>query len=313
MKKIMFRSLLICLTVFLIFGLDYPIAAQTTGDNERYNLAVYATGTQNDQPLSTSLQTVVQNKTITKLTGEGNYRLIERSGEFLKEIQNEQKMQQSGDVADGQIAEIGAGYGAQKICVVSVTIIDKYLYIATRIVDVATKTSYESGEAEVTNYKDIPVLTKTLDVALNTMLATTYGRNYMTPTQEITNSSHDLSSSNLSETTANTKAAHDSYVKRLKKEKGGFLDMNSMAYLEYQKYKKRTNSGAICLTLGLTGMGAGIPIMILGLVPGDSFLWIISGSATARLKACESTAVSHLPPIPAVLTDCDDPSGSKSL
>ena len=80
-------------------------------------------------------------------------------------------MQLSGDVADGQIAEIGAGFGAQKICVVSITIIGKYLYIATRTVDVATKTSYESGDAEITNYKSIPILTKTLDAALDKMLA----------------------------------------------------------------------------------------------------------------------------------------------
>lgn len=158
------------LTIFLLMSWANSITAQN-GNEERYNLAVYATGTQNDQPLSASLQTVVQNKTITKLTGEGNYRLIERSNEFLRQIQNEQTMQQSGDVADGQIAEIGAGYGAQKICVVSVTIIDKYLYIATRIVDVATKTSFESGDAEVSNYKDIPVLTKTLEISLDKMLA----------------------------------------------------------------------------------------------------------------------------------------------
>ena len=157
----------------LILGLIGVSFAQNTGNNDRYNLAVYATGLQNDQPLSSSLLTVVQNKTITKLTGEGNYRLIERSNEFLRQIQNEQTMQQSGEVADGQIAEIGAGLGAQKICVVSITIIDKYLYIATRIVDVATKTSYESGDAEVKNYKsnDIPLLTQTLERALNNMMA----------------------------------------------------------------------------------------------------------------------------------------------
>ena len=146
------RNVFFLLLVTLLMFWTNPIFAQNTGNNDRYNLAVYATGTQDNQPLTAALQTIVQNRTITKLTGEGNYRLIERSGEFLKEIQNEQKMQQSGDVADGQIAEIGAGYGAQKICVVSVTIIGKYLYIATRIVDVATKTSYESGDADASEY-----------------------------------------------------------------------------------------------------------------------------------------------------------------
>lgn len=284
----------------LILGLIGVSFAQNTGNNGRYNLAVYATGLQNDQPLSSSLLTVVQNKTITKLTGEGNYRLIERSNEFLRQIQNEQTMQQSGEVADGQIAEIGAGLGAQKICVVSITIIDKYLYIATRIVDVATKTSYESGDAEVKNYKsnDIPLLTQTLDRALNNMMAASSRLNAApatptkpaetpksskvsdntsnqreetpkptetapsAPAQPVTTqaSDHISTSQNANLTVAevraaterekaekkasiisNTDAGFKAYKEQIKKEKGGFLRVNSLEYLEYEKYRKKND------------------------------------------------------------------------
>lgn len=229
----------------LMLGLICVSFAQNTGNNERYNLAVYAVGLQNDQPLSTSIQTVVQNKTITKLTGEGNYRLIERSNEFLQQIQKEQSTQQSGDVADGQIAEIGAGYGAQKICVVSVTIIDKYLYIATRIVDVATKTSYESGDAEVTDYTSIPVLTKALESALNRMIAKDVQ-------QETNLQSNNMPMSTSSNTVGQMRADYNAYIMRLKSERGEFLEMNSMAYHEYKKYRRDLLLGAIFVPLGAT-------------------------------------------------------------
>lgn len=170
MKRILLLNPIFITITFLLVCLHIRAQVQNT-ENERYNLAVYATGTQNAQPLSTPLLTIVQNKTITKLTSEGNYRLIERSEEFLQQIKKEQTTQHSGDVADGQIAEIGAGYGAQKVCVVSVTILDQYLYIATRIVDVVTKTSYESGDAENESYTSFSILTKTLETSLEKMLS----------------------------------------------------------------------------------------------------------------------------------------------
>lgn len=240
--------LLIFLTTFMLTGWMSNLSAQNTGSNERYNLAVYATGMQNDQPLSTSIQTVVQNKTITKLTGEGNYRLIERSNEFLRQIQNEQTIQQSGDVADGQIAEIGAGYGAQKICVVSVTIINQYLYIATRIVDVATKTSYESGDAEITNYRSVPDLTKALEQALNKMIDKSNTNNRVNTQINIPMTSKASTPSEQN---------YVQYKKRVKKEDAGFLSYNSLAYKEYKKWKGNMIWGSILFPTGLALAGVG--------------------------------------------------------
>lgn len=289
MEKVMFRSLWIYMAVSLMVGLNYQLAAQTPGNSERYNLAIYATGTQNDQPLSNSLLNIVQSKTMTKLTTEGKYRLIERSDDFLKQIKNEQNMQQSGDVADGQIAEIGAGYGAQKICVVSVTIIDKYLYIATRIVDVATKTSFESGDAEITNYKSIPVLTKTLEISLDKMLAVAAKTNTAPitpaqPTQPVESTKPAKVSTTLPASPINSQKTDDyssqqsdkltvaeakaqaekekakakadfnmgfkAYKKQVIKEKGGFLGVNSLAYKEYRKYRTYLVTGSVLFSVG---------------------------------------------------------------
>ena len=260
-KNKQYFCLLIFLTTFMLTGWMSNLSAQNAGSNDRYNLAVYATGLQNDQPISASLLTVVQNKTITKLTGEGNYRLIERSNEFLRQIQNEQTLQQSGEVADEQIADVGAGYGAQKVCVVSITIVDKYLYIATRIVDVATKTSYESGDAEVTDYNSIPVLTKALESALNRMIAK--GGQQATKIQ-----SDNISMSTSSNIVGQTRADYNAYIKRLKSEKGGFLKMNSMAYKEYMIYRGELISGLV-----LSGIGAGL------MIPGWIFMGMYGGTS----------------------------------
>ena len=59
MKRIISKKTLLFLMLSFLASLTNTILAHTTGDNERYNLAVYATGLQNDQPISTSLLTVV--------------------------------------------------------------------------------------------------------------------------------------------------------------------------------------------------------------------------------------------------------------
>ena len=225
------------------------LSAQNPYGEKRLNLAVYATGLQDDnKPLSSALQTIIQNKAITKLTGNGKYQLIERSNEFLKQIQSEQNMQHSGDVADEQIAEIGAGYGAEKICVVSVTIINQYLYIATRIVDVATKTSYESGDAECEKYASkIPELTKTLEQSLDKMLG------------------NAVAESNVSSKAQDPEIMnYKDYKKTLKKQRGAFLNTNSSAYKEYRKYHNLNVAGTF-----FTAIGGVLLIPLVSIALGD--------------------------------------------
>ena len=257
--------LLVAIVIFSIGGKNV-VFAQSADDGKRYNLAVYTTGTQNDQTLSISLQNVIQNKTITKLTKDGNFRLIERSGEFLKQIQSEQTMQQSGDVADGQIAEIGAGYGAEKICVVSVSIINQYLYIATRIVDVATKTSFESGDAETTDYNSMQVVTKTLEKSLNKMLAAKVRKPLKTSQNTIIETPQVEESVQSSQPSFSyDKTGVQSYKLRLKKEAASFLDMNSLAYSEYTKFNTHKNVGWFFLSFGIPACCVGVPLMGVGL------------------------------------------------
>lgn len=145
---------------------------QAQNGNECYNLAVYVMGLQEGKPIETSIKVIAQNTAITRLTGKGNYRLIERSTEFLKAIDKEMATQLSGNVADNQIAVLGEDFGAQKVCVVSIVIENGYMYVASRIVDVSTKTSFESGQADEPNYRGVSQVRPTVEKAISQLLGT---------------------------------------------------------------------------------------------------------------------------------------------
>lgn len=157
----------LCLILLLSVSL-----LQAQNGNERYNLAVYAMGLQEGKPIETSIKVIAQNTAITHLTGKGNYRLIERSTEFLKAIDKEMATQLSGNVADNRIAVLGEDFGAQKVCVVSIVIENGYMYVASRIVDVSTKTSFESGQADETNYRGVSQVRPTVEKAISQLLGT---------------------------------------------------------------------------------------------------------------------------------------------
>ena len=257
------RSLWI-IVMLLFLGVN-SILAQTN-NNGRTKVALYIAEKQTDKPLSSSVLTVVKNKTITKLINDGNYQLIERSAEFQEQVRKELSLQQFNDMTDGQISKIGKGYDAQKICVVDITIIDEYLYINTRIVDVAAEISYESGDAEATNYNSTPVLTSTLEEALNKMLAKKWNEEAQetkTNSPIIQKTKENENEQLNSSSPINTKGDFEAYKLRLKKEKGVFLDMNSLAFQEYLKYQKEIVAGSTCLALGITAFSAGVPFMVI--------------------------------------------------
>ncbi len=122
-------------------------AQKTQAQNQKFKLAVYATGN-----MEIPLKNIAQNTASTELVNGGRYQMIERSSEFLKIVSTEQNYQRSGEVDDNQIAELGKQYGADCVCVVDITILDTYLYVATRMIDVVKATSQSAGDAENTNY-----------------------------------------------------------------------------------------------------------------------------------------------------------------
>ena len=156
MKKYLL-TFVMALMVFVM-----PCQAQ----NQKLKLAVYATGN-----VDGLLKNIAQNSASTELVNGGRYQIIERSTEFLRIVSTEHDYQRSGAVDDGQIADLGKQYGADCVCVVDISYIDKnkYMYVATRMIDVVATTSQRAGDAENTNYMSPADLRKCVTDAVKKM------------------------------------------------------------------------------------------------------------------------------------------------
>lgn len=150
--------------LYLVFAVCFLQVGFAQAQNQKLKLAVYATGN-----VDNLLKNVAQNNASTELVNSGRYQMIERSSEFLKIVSTEQDYQRSGEVDDGQIAELGKQYGANCVCVVDITRLDSYLYVATRMIDVSAATSQRAGDAENTNYSTPADLRKCVTAAVKKM------------------------------------------------------------------------------------------------------------------------------------------------
>ena len=158
--------------MFVLMAFMVPCQAQ----NQKLKLAVYATGN-----IDALLKNIAQNNASTELVNCGRYQMIERSAEFLRFVSEEQNYQRSGAVADNQIAELGKEYGANCVCVVDITHVDSYLYVATRMIDVTLNTSQRAGDAENTNYTSPVDLRETVTAAVKKMEGINTGNSYQPP------------------------------------------------------------------------------------------------------------------------------------
>ena len=138
--------------------------------NRKLKLAVYATGEVPQQ-----LKNLSQSSASTALVQGGRYQMIERSSDFLQIVSKEQQYQQSGAVDDSQISELGKQCGAECVCVVDVMLIDSYLYVGVRMIDVVTATSHQAGDYEIVDYKSPADLKKCVTEAVNIMEGKTAG------------------------------------------------------------------------------------------------------------------------------------------
>jgi nucleoid-associated protein YgaU len=96
-------------------------------------IAVYVAGDQTDgekKALATQL--------LVALVNSGRYVAIERSDEFLAEIESEHIMQRSGAVDDNQIRALGRQFGVQFLCIADITEAFGAFQISARIIDVET-------------------------------------------------------------------------------------------------------------------------------------------------------------------------------
>lgn len=176
---------------FLIFGLLLFMAVAVYGsDGEPWRMAVYVTG-----DIPKEVADIVQNKVTTALTLTGDYRLTERSAEFLKSVNDELKTQYSGTVADGEIARLGEACGANFVCCVNVIMVEKshYIQVAMRMINVEKRVLEKAGEAESSRYNNPGDLDRVVRAAIDMML----GRKKDTPPQNTPINNNATNSENI--------------------------------------------------------------------------------------------------------------------
>ena len=119
----LYLLLLFCL-LFPALGVqsqDKPKVAVYTTDESDYNIGAF-----------------VGDFLINAIVKRGEYIAIERTSQFLSEINKEQSFQRTGAVDDSQISRLGKNMGVQYVCVVKVARVGAQLFMSARLIDVET-------------------------------------------------------------------------------------------------------------------------------------------------------------------------------
>jgi len=132
MKTYSFSALIFCALIF--------IQGCATS---KPRTAIYVTGNDIGQSEKKALNTNI----LEHFVKSEKFEVIERSEDFLKEIESEQKKQRSGTVDEAQISRLGKQFGVQYVCVTDVTNVFDSKYISARLIDVETAKIVGTGKA----------------------------------------------------------------------------------------------------------------------------------------------------------------------
>ena len=113
-------------------------------------VAVYVTG--NDP-----INKVLSNRLVDGIVKSGKYIAVERTDNFMSELQKEQQYQQSGQVNDEEISRLGIQFGVNYVCVASIFDVWEEKYITVRLIDVETAevVATASSNRKIYNSDDI--------------------------------------------------------------------------------------------------------------------------------------------------------------
>lgn len=152
--------------VTIILGMIAPsVLAQTA----KQKVAVYVTG-----EADSGYKKVIGSKLVTGITRSEGYTAIERTSDFLAELNKEQDYQMSGAVSDNQIARLGQQFGVRYVLVADISEVFESMFISARMIDVQTAQITNSTEADAV-VDNMESLTK---IAENIVLRLLYVKEY---------------------------------------------------------------------------------------------------------------------------------------
>lgn len=136
---------------FFLGTLIMSVSAQTP----KQKVAVYVTG-----DAENGYKKVISSKLVTGITHSDGYTAIERTADFLAELNKEHDYGMSGAVRDSQIARLGQQFGVQYVLVADISEVFESMFISARMIDVETARIINSTEASggVSNLEDLSKL-----------------------------------------------------------------------------------------------------------------------------------------------------------
>jgi len=145
------RAMLMAITVLLIAG--------TVNAQSKQKVAVYVTG---DADVGT--KKVIGAKMVSAITKDDAYAAVERTSDFLSELNKEQSYQQSGAVDDRQIAKLGQQFGVAFVIVTDVSMVYGSTFVSARMINVITGLIIATADRdkEVSGMADLTELSESI-------------------------------------------------------------------------------------------------------------------------------------------------------
>lgn len=119
------------LFLMLFSALSLTVMAQ------QKKVAVYVTGS---ETIDEATKQIVGSELVAAFVTNNEYNAVERTSDFLQELNQEQSYQRSGNVDDQQISDMGKQFGVDQVCVANITPFRDAYYINARLINVETAT-----------------------------------------------------------------------------------------------------------------------------------------------------------------------------
>jgi len=145
--------------IFITFAL-FGLCAGAVNAQSKQKVAVYVTG-----EADAGYKKVIGAKMVAAITQDANYAAVERTADFIAELNKEQDYQRSGAVNDNQIVKLGEQFGVRFVVVVDVSELFGSAFISARMINVQTGliTATAERDKEINGMADLTKLSE--DVA----------------------------------------------------------------------------------------------------------------------------------------------------
>ena len=128
-------------------------------------VAVYVTRTGNRD-----VDVILGDQLVSGFAKSGDYIAVERTNAFLKQINKENKYQQSGAVDDNsRLAELGRRFGVQYVCVAKTTMWNDAYFISARLINVETAEAtkvYNAENRKIESSQDVIEVSQEIAISL---------------------------------------------------------------------------------------------------------------------------------------------------